>query len=164
MKICSERTRKYCSVIAFLKNEGSYTCRTILLSMEMPPEQALGQLTVFPGNCNHALFMLCLSQQGACFPVLLIIQPRVLKKTQWVNGEGWCLWASDRNWYLARRWSLPSFQKGNNSFFFFFSKLNDTEAHLSGKRICKPEALFANKPPSVLHPPLISPCSRSRAR
>lgn len=31
--------------------------------------------------------------------------------------------------------------------FFFFSKLNDREAHLSGKRICKPEALFANKPP-----------------
>lgn len=48
-----EGTRKYCSVAAFFKNEESYTCRTIVLSMEMPPEQALGQLTVFPGNCNH---------------------------------------------------------------------------------------------------------------
>lgn len=46
--------------------------------------------------------------------------------------------------------------KGNNSFFF--GKLNDREAHLSGKRICKPEALFANKSPfctaSLSHLPM----------
>ena len=114
--------------------------------MKMPPEQALGQLTVFPRNRNHAPFMLCLSRQGACFPILLIIQPRVLEKTQGVNGKGWCLWAPDRNCYLARRWSLPSFQKETIAFFFF-AKLNDREADLSGKRICKPEALFANKSP-----------------
>lgn len=50
----------------------------------------------------------------------------------------------------------PIFPKGNNSFFF--GKLNDREAHLSGKRICKPEALFANKSPfrtaSLSHLPM----------
>ena len=86
--------------------------------MKMPPERALGQLTVFRGNCDHAPFVLCLSQQGACFPILLIIQPRVLEKTQGVNGKGWCLRAPDRNCYLARRWSLPSFQKETIAFFF----------------------------------------------
>lgn len=40
----------------------------------------------------------------------------------------------------------PIFPKGNNSFFFF-GKLKDREAHLSGKQICKPKALFANKSP-----------------
>jgi len=34
------------------------------------------------------------------------------------------------------------FPKGNNSLFF--GKLNSREAHLPGKGICKPEALFAN--------------------
>lgn len=43
----------------------------------------------------------------------------------------------------------PSFQKKTIAFFSSGGKLNDRQAHLSRKRICKPEALCTS-PPFVL--------------
>lgn len=141
-------------------------CRVFFLKLRTltPAAQScsLGQLIVFPGNRNHAPFMLCLSQQGACFPILLVIQLRILEKTQGVNGKGWCLRAPSRNCYMARRWSLPSFPQKTIAFFFW--QVKGQKLICQGRGSVNLRLYLQTSPPSVLHSSLTSPCSRSRAR